>query len=538
MKNILLNSVKIAMILLLFSILAVPALAAPSNQISVSNFEELKTALEDTGTTLIIFNNDIAMSKKAININPGKTELVIDGNGHTLSGYSSTSSIYTINVSASAKGILKNITFQNMDIVGYNYHGIIIADDHKVSNGQTLTFDRISFTGPALAKVEKGNLIIRDSDILIIPSKECDAHEVAKALTVRLEGMVNIVKDAPKSAHPLFWITHSNGGIAIAKAAKVNISNNQNGNSKKASGFVQFSCANLYIRFEDDCVFNYVGNNLFQQGDSVDQIYIGKRSDVSILLYGNLHCSYGVFNCRGVMTVDEEANLSIIVLNNKESQPAVQMKGKGQLIFNKPQEVFIYNSSTNSCNHGLAIGTLSCDISITYNNVKSIEYWRRNTAPYDALPSPTYLWANPSGTDFCAIEHISCSKVKQATSTAYFGSTPWNTTTAAVKDINVIRVNGGSRKMDITVTVVWDDLNNEYNTRPAIISVGIFRNGAPYTMQTVNATTFGNLQTVSFNGLDKYDPAGNEYIYTVVQQPVSNYLTEINDHTITNVLIR
>ena len=536
----------ITFILLLFLTLASPALAIPAPIANVGTFAQLKTALEDATTTNILFTGDIQLTNKAVTINPAKSELVIDGAGHTLTGYNSASLTYTLRMNK--KGNLKNITFQNMNIAGSNYYGIMTVADSTTLSGVTVTFDSITFTGPALTWARRSNIVIRDSDIRIVSGKLCAAHEVAEALRVRLEGNVNIVKDAPNSSNDLFWISGSNGGVTVAAGANINIQSNQNGNKVKGSGFVKFSCASLHIRFEDDCTFNYVGNNLFQQGDSVDELYVGKRSDINITTYGNLYCSYGIFNVRGAMTVDEDANLQINVLNNKEPQPAVQLRRVGNLTFNRPKEVFIYNSSTKSGNTGLAMGPWGCDVSINFNAVKSIEYWKLNTAPAGSLPAPTYLWTNSDGAIFNASERISGSKVKSASATGYYGLTPFNTSTAAVKNINVIRVNGAYKPdepvkttIDIEGIVLWEDFNNMYNTRPFSVNIGLFRNGEPQQMVAVAANGDGNFM---FEGLDITDTYGTPYTYTINQAStgLNGYTTVISgsaadSFSVTNTLI-
>lgn len=686
--------------------ISLPALAAP---VTVSTFTEFKVALEDSTTTYIQFANDIQLEKKAVAINPAKPELVIDGGGYTLTGYNSSSRTYTLNLHK--KGVLKEITFQNMDIVGTTYYGIIAIDDSSSFNDVTVTFDQVNFTGPALAWVRKSTFVLRDSDVLIVPSESSSAHEVAEALHVRLEGKVNIVKDAPKSSEELFWITGSTGGVAVAEGAIVNVSNNQNGSKTNHSGFVHFSCASLYIHFENDCVFNYVGNNLFQQGDSVDDLYVGQNADVFIQLYGELYCSYGIFHVRGTMLVDEGANMHLYVFGNNQPQPALQLRGRGELIFNSPQEVLIYNSSIKSGNHGLAMGPWGCDVSISFIDVKSIEYWYLNAVSHPAnLGVPTYFWSNIDGAPFSAFERVSGTTVKEAYTIGYYNLPPFNNVTAALKNVNVVRINGGYKPneaqvvvicmdaatgevlgrqdfymtrgsygpygpffndpdyvyrewldtsdpvegtiavgqvktivflydkaktvvsgsvvwedfnnlhstrpvsvnigllrngapvqmstvtsggdgkfefadlpladpagvpynysiiqqantnlsayetvisgsvaggftvtnklistADILVNVAWDDFGNTTGRRPATITVGLFRNGAAFKMQPVAAVTTSNQQTVLFSNVEKYDAAGNEYVYTVVEQPINGYVIVVNNYTITNSIIR
>jgi len=95
------------------------------------------------------------------------------------------------------------------------------------------------------------------------------------------------------------------------------------------------------------------------------------------------------------------------------------------------------------------------------------------------------------------------------------------------------------RQMNIEITVEWRDYNNFLGRRPGTITVGIFRNGAPYQMQAVNVPASGNQPLIYFNNVDRFDAAGNMYTYTVVQQPLNAayYVTTIIGRTIVNELI-
>ena len=95
------------------------------------------------------------------------------------------------------------------------------------------------------------------------------------------------------------------------------------------------------------------------------------------------------------------------------------------------------------------------------------------------------------------------------------------------------------RLMNIEVTVNWEDFNNVLNRRPTTITVGIFRNGAPFQMKNAPVVILGNQQKVVFENVEKYDAAGNLYTFTVVQQPLNNsyYTTTITGRVIVNQLI-
>ncbi|MCD7893594.1 MAG: Cna B-type domain-containing protein [Erysipelotrichaceae bacterium] len=103
-------------------------------------------------------------------------------------------------------------------------------------------------------------------------------------------------------------------------------------------------------------------------------------------------------------------------------------------------------------------------------------------------------------------------------------------------DVSANFTNTYSQLTDITVTKVWKDNGNAYNTRPESITVNLLQNGT--TIKTVNVTgdSANSEWLYTFENLDKYDSSGKLYTYTVTENTVSGYETSIDGTTITNTL--
>ena len=88
----------------------------------------------------------------------------------------------------------------------------------------------------------------------------------------------------------------------------------------------------------------------------------------------------------------------------------------------------------------------------------------------------------------------------------------------------------------VTVTVsgkkTWNDGNNQDGKRPGSITVRLLANNEEKTHTTVKADADGNW-TYSFENLPKYED-GQEITYTVTEDAVAEYSTEIRDYNITN----
>ena len=423
----------------------------------VSNFAQLKTALESATVTHIRLAGDIEIEKKGVTINPSKSELVIDGDGYTLTTYNSSASTDTLRLAQNKT--LKNITVQNINVVGYNWYGIVHIPDSTTYKDITLTYDNMTYAGPQLIAARKSTAIIRDCDIRLIPGYSKHSSEVAAASDVRLEGTVNIVKEAPACKMEMFHISNKGGGLTVASGAVVNVEDNLGSNRTKDYGFIYVPYNNQYIRFEDDSKFNYIGNNVFQKGEEVDDIYIGKRAEVKIETYGDFYCENSLFAAHDLMTVEEDATLILLALGNNKEKPVVWLDHGANLVMNSPKEVLIYNNYAKSSKAGLAIKSDGCkETAFTVNNVESLEYWSMNTSPYDALPAPTKGWSNPDGSLFSMSVTQKEKTTKSCVSTGYTGSTPLNTTTATLNNVNVIRVNGGFAQNESTVIVKHLDI--------------------------------------------------------------------------------
>lgn len=447
----------------------------------VSNFPQLKAALEDPQITLIRMTNDIQGGKGGVTINPAKAELVIEGNGHTLTGYSSNQKSETFQLKK--PGTLKNITVQNITVRTLNYYGLIaIAETSKMSDINML-FRNINFSGPQLAFAEDCSVTLRDGAFEVTDGHTSGSgksvDELVEATHIRLEGKIDIVKNI-KSVDEIFRMERKGGGITIGSGAVVNVRQNQELERKKTrSGFIHVQRSGGYIVFENDSYFNFVGREFFTQDKDIALLSIGDRAQVYITTRGSFKGCYGFFHVKGNMTVGRDAVVDLIALENEKSDPVIQFDGTSNIKLNSPKQFFVYNSSTKSSNKGLAIGPDGCDKAlIEYNNVYSVEYWNMNSRPYNDLGPATYDWRNTDDrTQFSTVCDVKSKEIRSAWTTGYTGTTPFNTKTAELKNINVIRINGGT-----IVTVTYHPGNEGSGG-----SVDQARLGSRYVVKTPEA---------------------------------------------------
>ncbi len=82
---------------------------------------------------------------------------------------------------------------------------------------------------------------------------------------------------------------------------------------------------------------------------------------------------------------------------------------------------------------------------------------------------------------------------------------------------------------EITVTKTWKDNNNQDGVRPESITVHLLANGE----EVASAKVTGDDWTHTFTDLPKYE-AGEEIVYTVAEDTVEGYNTEIDGFSVTN----
>ena len=89
---------------------------------------------------------------------------------------------------------------------------------------------------------------------------------------------------------------------------------------------------------------------------------------------------------------------------------------------------------------------------------------------------------------------------------------------------------------EISGQKVWDDYNNKFNTRPENITINLLQNGEEIDEVTLENTAKQDWN-YSFKELPVYDAEGETYVYTVSEDKVPGYSTEIVGYMITNHLV-
>ena len=85
--------------------------------------------------------------------------------------------------------------------------------------------------------------------------------------------------------------------------------------------------------------------------------------------------------------------------------------------------------------------------------------------------------------------------------------------------------------MQIKGKVTWKDDNNKYEKRPAIVVVNLMADGEKIASKKIRAKANSSY---SFNEVPKFNEEGKKVVYTVTQNKVADYKTEIDGYNIVN----
>lgn len=180
---------------------------------NVSNFAELKTAIEDTTSTEIIVNGDIVFGDGA-KINIAKSNVVIDFAGHTVTDSSNLSVSTTIYVPSTTNTI--SVIAKNAVWNGKNYYGVIGVYDGNTNT--TINLENISYTGPQFVYNKNGITNIRNCTVKIDKNESSTtAQEFCEANRLNISGRVNVTSNSDSDA--VIWFSGANAALTVAENA-------------------------------------------------------------------------------------------------------------------------------------------------------------------------------------------------------------------------------------------------------------------------------------------------------------------------------
>ncbi len=93
-----------------------------------------------------------------------------------------------------------------------------------------------------------------------------------------------------------------------------------------------------------------------------------------------------------------------------------------------------------------------------------------------------------------------------------------------------------NKRTEVTVTKQWKDSNNTWGLRPDSVTIRLLANGTEVAHAVVSGSATADSWTYTFTDLPIED-GGAAITYTVTEDPVRNYSTEIDGFTVTNEFV-
>lgn len=305
----------------------------------VSTSSELKSAIEgNNGYVYFYFDNDIVL-ESGIKIPSSKINVTIDGTydgvRHTFTDKRSLSASDTISVSA---GVL-NVKACNMDVVGYNYYGLIYVPDSSSYKSVVVEYSNIIYNGPQMAFNPFGLTRFIDCDATISDGDLVVGNEVAECNRIEIGGISNIVHNSKSNS--AFWFRNSEPSLSILNGAVVHFTSV---NRELFYGTNSLSFSILSNGYFSVTTHNGMAYGSFGTGNT----NIAANGEF-ILKQTGTNGSYATWNSSGVITLNDNASLSIIndYSGIGTSNYNISFSGNGGLVLNNPKKFVLYNEKAN-----------------------------------------------------------------------------------------------------------------------------------------------------------------------------------------------
>lgn len=268
----------------------------------VSNFAELKAAVEDSETTEIGLSADIAFSG-GIKIPVTKKNLVIDGGGHTVTDNNSTSYADAIYVPAGAGTM--TVTVRNVNWSGRNYYGVVCVYDDAANANVTIVLSGISYKGPQMIYNRYGTTIVDNCTVSIEKNGAgAAAQEFCEGNRLILRGRVSL--ESATTGTAVVWFPFANAAFTVEENAVVTI------NALGTYMFYTDSAAKPVFTFKSDSSTQIsTKGGLFYASGTGAHIASSCTLESNATLNASATANGGVplFKCSGNLTVESGGSL-------------------------------------------------------------------------------------------------------------------------------------------------------------------------------------------------------------------------------------
>lgn len=349
----------------------------------VYDFLELKSALEENnGYTTIYLGSDINLTT-GIKIFSGKTNVIIDGTYegivHKFEDKKSTS---VGDVITASSALIKNVIVKNMNIVSYNYYGVIYVPENSAYKDIVVEYNNITYVGPQISFHPTGLTRFIDSNITI-QDNYAAGNEVAECNKIEIGGKTTILHKS--SSNSSFWFRNDNPSLTILSGAVVDFT------SEKRELF--YGITNLKFSVLKNAIFNVVS----YRGMSYGTYGTGEtviEQNASFSLKQTNYTGNATWYSYGKITLNNNSTLSII--NNYSGLTTsgynIYFSGSSAgFILNNPYKVVLYNEKGN-----IIYTSTSIPFEFNFNRINLFSNVISINDKISVDTLPTYAWYKDS----------------------------------------------------------------------------------------------------------------------------------------------
>lgn len=313
-----------------------------TNTVVVFNDTELKLSLENTTDTTIFLGANITLTT-GIKINAAKTKVIIDGTyentTYTLTDKKSTAASDAITI---ASNTTKKVIVQNINVVGYNYYGIIYVPEASAYSDVVVTLSNLTYVGPQISFHPNGLTEFINCNITI-QENYAAGNEVAECNKIAIGGVTTI--NHKSTANTGFWFRNANPSLTILEGATVNFTS--------TSRELIYGVTNLALTIEENAYFNVTTANGMGYGTNGTGLTNIEKDATFIIKKTTYSGAYATWYSYGKIDIHDNATLEIIndytgltTSNYNITFP----NSSGGLNIANPKKILLYNKVANVLN--------------------------------------------------------------------------------------------------------------------------------------------------------------------------------------------
>ncbi|MBC1945035.1 hypothetical protein HCJ32_08670 [Listeria booriae] len=256
----------------------------------VGDFETLKRIIEqDNGITNIELTADITMTGP-INVNLNKTELTINGNGHTFTESKLDLLAYTATVYVAPNSKMQTMNIKNMKIRGTHYYAPFQVHDYV--KGVVQNFENIDYVGPQMVANTYGTANFTGTNTVDITQFEGlgTLYQMVRANKVNIAG--NFTANHRTTTLNTFQIYGEDSYVKIQDGANVNIQTNGGkfiGSAANTTDFTVGKNATFNLNTKSELFVAAMSNVTFDTNSTTTINRTGVDADALMLVAQNFN---------------------------------------------------------------------------------------------------------------------------------------------------------------------------------------------------------------------------------------------------------